>query len=456
MKTRRFHFNFFGFLKNYMPTGLYSRSLLIIITPVVLIQVVVGFVFLERHWNSVTLKLTSALVGELSMLVDMRMSDIGAEENELVRLADESFQISIAFLPGETLPAQLPIPFLRLLDTSLTNEISSHINRPYWVDTVSLDNYVDIRVQLPGEVIRALVLRDKVYATNSHIFIIWMSGTSLLLLTVSIIFLRNQIRPIEKLAEAAERFGIGQNVPDFHPAGASEVRRASTAFMKMRDRIQAHIEQRTTMLAGVSHDLRTPLTRLKLQLAMLQRTAEVEELESDIVEMENMLDDYLSFAKGYQGEKTSTGSLKKLLEEVTTNAKFRKPNVKIYLAVPSNCTISVKQRAVKRCITNLINNACNHATEVHVTALQDDKRVTISISDNGPGIPEKNREDVFRPFYRLDDARNMEMGGTGLGLAIARDIARSHGGDIQLSEGMQGGLRADISLPIGTPERIER
>ena len=448
MRARRFHFNFFGFLKNYLPTGLYPRSLLIIITPVVVVQIVAGFVFLERHWNSVTVKLTSTLVGDLAMLIDMRMSDIGADENELVRLADESFHISIAFLPGETLPEKMPAPFLRLLDTSLTNEITAQINRPHWVDTVTMDNYVDVRVQLPGEIIRALVLRDKVYATNSHIFIVWMSGTSLLLLTVSIIFLRNQIRPIENLAEAAERFGIGQNVPDFQPAGASEVRRASSAFMQMRDRIQAHIEQRTTMLAGVSHDLRTPLTRLKLQLAMLQRTPEVEELESDIVEMENMLDDYLSFAKGYQGEDTSNIALKNLLEEITANAKFRKPDIKIYMAVPENCHIAAKRRAVKRCITNLVNNACNHGTEVHVTALEGDNLVTISISDNGPGIPTENREDVFRPFFRLDDARNMETGGTGLGLAIARDIARSHGGDIQLSESMQGGLRADITLPV--------
>lgn len=444
----RLKLNFFGFLKNYLPTGLYSRSLLIIITPVVVVQIVASFVFLERHWNSVTLKLTSTLIGDLSMLVDMRMSDIGADENELIRLADENFQISIAFLPGETLPEQLPAPFLQLLDTSLTNEITTQINRPHWLDTVSMNNYVDIRIQLPGEIIRALVLRKKTYATNSHIFIIWMSGTSLLLLTVSIIFLRNQIRPIENLAEAAERFGIGQNVPDFKPTGASEVRRASSAFMEMRDRIQAHIEQRTTMLAGVSHDLRTPLTRLKLQLAMLQRTPEVEELESDIVEMENMLDDYLSFAKGYQGENTSEIELKSLLEEITTNAKFRKPNVKIFIAVPRDCTIAVKRRAVKRCITNLLNNACNHGSEVHVTALQDNNRVTISISDNGTGIPEAEREEVFRPFFRLDDARNMEMGGTGLGLTIARDIARGHGGDIELTESLQGGLRANISLPI--------
>ena len=439
--------NLFSFIKNYMPTGLYSRSLLIIITPVVVVQIVAGFVFLERHWNSVTLKLSHALVGDLSMLIDMRMGDAATEENDLIRLADENFEVSIAFLPGETLPQALPTPFFQLLDTSLSNEIKRQIDRPHWIDTVSQDNYVDIRVQLPGEVLRVLVNREKVYATNSHIFIVWMSGTSLLLLTVSIIFLRNQIRPIENLAEAAEKFGVGQQVVDFKPVGASEVRRAASAFMKMRDRIQAHIEQRTTMLAGVSHDLRTPLTRLKLQLAMLPRSDEVQDLENDIIEMENMLDDYLSFAKGYQGERVSPINLKSFLEDIASGAKLRKPNVRIYLAALDNLNIQVKQRAFKRCVTNLVNNACNHANEVTITAQQGKENIIVSVSDNGPGIPEENREDVFRPFYRLDDARNMEMGGTGLGLAIARDIARGHGGDIILGESVDKGLRADIILP---------
>jgi len=440
--------NPFGQLRNYIPTGLYSRSLFIIITPVVLVQIVAGFVFLERHWNTVTRRLSHALVGDLSMLVEMRMSDIGADNEELTRLADESFEISIAFLPGQTLPEPLPTPFFQLLDSSLSQELREQIGRPFWIDTVTLENYVDLRVQLPGEVIRALVLRDRVYATNSHIFIVWMSGASLLLLAVSIIFLRNQIKPIERLAEAAEKFGIGQDVPDFKPRGAEEVRKASIAFMQMRARIKAQIEQRTTMLAGVSHDLRTPLTRLKLQLAMLQRTPEVEDLETDIVEMENMLEDYLSFAKGYQGERAAPVNLKSLLDEVRNDALLRKPNAKIYVATASDYIISVKRRAFKRCLTNLVNNACNHGTEVEIVAHKEKSHITISIADNGPGIPPENLELVFRPFFRLDDARSAEQGGTGLGLAVARDIARGHGGDIKLSKSTQGGLRADIILPI--------
>ena len=290
-------------LKNYMPSGLYSRSLMIIIIPIVLIQIVAGYVFLERHWNTVTKRLSHAVISDLSLLVDLRMGNTQTDDVELIRLADESFEMSIAFLPGETLPEPVPRPFVDLLDDSLSDEIENQIGRPFWLDTVSVGNYVDVRLQLPGEVMRALVLKSKVYATNSHIFIVWMTGTSLFLLAVSIVFLRNQIRPIENLAEAAESFGRGRDIQDFKPSGASEVRQAASAFLNMRDRIKAQIEQRTTMLAGVSHDLRTPLTRLKLQLAMLPRSPEILGLEEDIIEMEDMLEDYLSSPKVFKAKK---------------------------------------------------------------------------------------------------------------------------------------------------------
>ena len=226
-------------LKNYMPSGLYSRSLMIIIIPIVLIQIVAGYVFLERHWNTVTKRLSHAVISDLSLLVDLRMGNTQTDDEELIRLADESFEMSIAFLPGETLPEPVPRPFVDLLDDSLSDEIENQIGRPFWLDTVSVGNYVDVRLQLPGEVMRALVLKSKVYATNSHIFIVWMTGTSLFLLAVSIVFLRNQIRPIENLAEAAESFGRGRDIQDFKPSGASEVRQAASAFLNMRDRIKA-------------------------------------------------------------------------------------------------------------------------------------------------------------------------------------------------------------------------
>ena len=435
-------------LKNYMPSGLYSRSLMIIIIPIVLIQIVAGYIFLERHWNTVTKRLSHAVISDLSLLVDLRMGDTQTDDEELIRLADESFEMSIAFLPGETLPEPVPRPFVDLLDDSLSDEIENQVGRPFWLDTVSVGNYVDVRLQLPGEVMRALVLKSKVYATNSHIFIVWMTGTSLFLLAVSIIFLRNQIRPIENLAEAAESFGRGRDIQDFKPSGASEVRQAASAFLDMRDRIKAQIEQRTTMLAGVSHDLRTPLTRLKLQLAMLPRSPEILGLEEDIIEMEDMLEDYLSFAKGFQGEKSLEINIRNLLEEIRESAKLRKPGTDIFLACPPTLPFKVKRRAFKRCLTNLVNNACNHAKEVHIIVKMEEESLNIIISDNGPGIPEDSMNEVFRPFFRLDQARNAETGGTGLGLSVARDVARGHGGDIYLSKGAQGGLEATVSVPV--------
>ena len=434
-------------LKNYIPSGLYSRSLMIIIIPIVLIQIVAGYVFLERHWNTVTKRLSHAVISDLSLLVDLRMGDTQTDDEELIRLADESFEMSIAFLPGETLPEPVPRPFVDLLDDSLSDEIENLVGRPFWLDTVSVGNYVDVRLQLPGEVMRALVLKSKVYATNSHIFIVWMTGTSLFLLAVSIIFLRNQIRPIENLAEAAESFGRGRDIQDFRPSGASEVRQAASAFLDMRDRIKAQIEQRTTMLAGVSHDLRTPLTRLKLQLAMLPRSPEILGLEEDIIEMEDMLEDYLSFAKGFQGEKSLEINIRNLLEEIRESAKLRKPDTDIFLVCSPTLHFKVKRRTFKRCLTNLVNNACNHAEEVRIIVKMEDESLNIIISDNGPGIPEESMDQVFRPFFRLDQARNAETGGTGLGLSVARDVARGHGGDIYLSKGTQGGLEATVSVP---------
>lgn len=443
-------FSLSALLKTYMPTGLFTRSLLIIVMPVVVTQIVVAFVFMERHWSTVTQRLSRAVVSDIAMLTDLRMREQGGDGELLSQMAGDAFSMSVAFLPGETLPADRETPIVALLHQSLSRELSQQVGRPFWIDTQTYDNYVDIRVLLPGEVMRVLAQRKRVYATNSHIFMIWMIGTSVILLVVSGVFLRNQIRPIQRLAKAAEEFGKGRDMPDFRPSGATEVRSAAASFIEMRDRIQRQIEQRTTMLAGVSHDLRTPLTRLKLHMAMLPQNDDAEELNADISEMEDMLDDYLAFARGYQGETAAEAALAPFLNQIHHDAERRWPNVQVRLVETPDLNVSMKQNALRRCITNLVNNACNHAALVHVTAqlnsAQD--KVEIIVDDNGDGIPADKLEEVFRPFYRLDDARNAQTGGTGLGLAIARDVARGHGGDIVLSKSAMGGLRATISLPV--------
>ena len=443
-------FSLSALLKTYMPTGLFPRSLLIIVMPVVLTQIVVAFVFMERHWSTVTQRLSRAVVSDIAMLTDLRMREQGGDGELLSQMAGDAFSMSVAFLPGETLPQDREQPIVALLHQSLARELSQQVGRPFWIDTETYDNYVDIRVLLPGEVMRILAQRRRVYATNTHIFMIWMVGTSVILLVVSGVFLRNQIRPIQRLAKAAEEFGKGRDMPDFRPSGATEVRSAAASFIEMRDRIQRQIEQRTTMLAGVSHDLRTPLTRLKLHMAMLPQSDDIEELNADISEMEDMLDDYLAFARGYQGERASEAALPPFLQQIHHDAERRWPNVQVRLVEVPDIQVSMKQNALRRCITNLVNNACIHAALVHVSAQLNagHDRVDITVDDNGDGIPADKMEEVFRPFYRLDDARNAQTGGTGLGLAIARDVARGHGGDIVLSKSAMGGLRATISLPV--------
>lgn len=441
----------FAWLKNYMPTGLFPRSLLIIVIPLVFTQIIVAIVFMQRHWTSVTESLSRAAVSDIALLADLRMRQLGGDGELLSQMASDAFDVSVAFLPGETLPENANSGgIFALLPRSLARELETQLGRPFWVDTETYARHVDIRVLLPGEVMRVLAKRDRVYATNSHIFIVWMAATSLILLLVSGAFLRNQIRPIQRLAEAAEEFGKGRDTPDFRPAGASEVRRAAASFIEMRDRIQRQIEQRTTMLAGVSHDLRTPLTRLKLQLALLPQGAEVEALNTDIGEMEDMLDDYLAFARGYQGETAEPVAVDQFMQQIAHDAERRWPDVQIRLTDNCIASVAMKPNALRRCVTNLVNNACAHGRLVHVAAHPDRQAeaLHITVEDNGIGIPGDKLEDVFRPFYRLDDARNAQMGGTGLGLAIARDVARGHGGDIVLSRSGLGGLKANITIPM--------
>lgn len=436
----------FLLMKRILPSGLYWRSLMIIVLPMVMLQAVVTYVFMERHWQMVTEALSKSAVSDIAMLLSDYES--APSEETAARLSAQSSQflsMSIAFLPGETLP-QISPGYEGLLDRSIADEIRMRIAKPYWIDSERYDDYVDIRIAYDGGVMRALPLRSHVYAANSHIFIVWMVAASVVLIIVALLFLRNQIRPIERLAEAAEDFGMGRDVAKFKPQGASEVRRAAAAFMQMRERIRAQIEQRTAMLAGVSHDLRTPLTRFKLQLAMLGHGPEVEDLNADVREMERMLEDYLDFVRGDPREASQITDLGALLHEIQSDALRKGQNVN--LETIGDLELPLRRNAFKRCLTNIVDNAGKYANEVWVTAVRDEGDIDIIVDDNGAGIPDAQLEEVFRPFFRLDEARNLDEGGTGLGLAIARDIARGHGGDIQLARSPMGGLRAVIHVPV--------
>jgi two-component system, OmpR family, osmolarity sensor histidine kinase EnvZ len=437
----------YGFsLRGVMPKGLYARALLIIIVPMVVLQSVVAFVFMERHWNTVTQRLSSAVVQDIAALIEVYTSFPQADQAQIRRLAQEKLGLAVDFLPVGELPPPGPKPFFSLLDQSLSEEISKQVRRPFWIDTVGRSALVEIRIRLDNTVMRVFARRNAAYASNSHIFILWMVGTSVVLLTVAIAFLRNQIRPILRLADAAESFGKGREVPNFRPRGAREVRRAAAAFVEMKIRIERAMEQRTAMLAGVSHDLRTVLTRFKLELELSGDSREIEAMKKDVDEMARMLEAYLAFARGDSGEQSAPTDMGLFLDELRTDAE-RNGHV-ASVAFHGAPIVTVRPAAFKRCLANLVSNAARHARSIAIIGHRDHRWLTVTVDDDGPGIPAHLREEVFKPFLRLDDARNQDEGGTGLGLAIARDIARSHGGDITLTDSPMGGLRAAVRVPV--------
>ncbi|MFO1185139.1 MAG: ATP-binding protein [Bauldia sp.] len=429
-----------------MPKGLYARALIIIITPIVLLQAVVGFIFMERHWNTVTRRLSAAVVRDIAGIVDILATyPQDASYTEIERIARQRLALNISVLPPEPLPPPTPKPFFNLLDRALSEEVTRQIGKPFWIDTVARSNIVELRIQLDGKVLRVFAPRSSAYASNSEIFIFYMVGTSVVLLGIAILFLRNQIRPILRLASAAESFGKGRSVGDFRPRGAREVRRAGEAFVDMKDRIERQIEQRTAMLAGVSHDLRTIITRFRLQLALLGDSPDAIALERDVGDMQRMLEGYLAFARGDSGERADTVDLSMLLDEIAREA--RTAGHAIAVRFSGDPQVRLRPQAFKRCITNLVINAGRHGDHIEVLATHQDGWLTIHVDDDGPGIPPEEHEAVFRPFYRLDEARNIDDSGTGLGLSIALDIARSHGGGITLARAPLGGLRATVSVP---------
>jgi two-component system, OmpR family, osmolarity sensor histidine kinase EnvZ len=432
--------------KSLMPKGLYARAVLIIIAPMVVLQSVVAFVFMERHWNLVTRRLSAAVTQDITALIDLHkvMGDAGT--SALRHIAQERLDLVVDFLPTTELPPIGPKPFFSLLDQSLSEEVRKQIGRPFWIDTVGRSDLVEIRVALDDSVMRVFARRSAAYASNSLIFLLWMVGTSLVLITVAILFLRNQIRPILRLTEAVESFGKGRNVADFRPRGAQEVRRAAFAFLEMKLRVERSIEQRTAMLAGVSHDLRTVLTRFRLGLALIGDGSEIDAMKKDVDEMSRMLEAYLAFARGDASETPAPTDMAAFLQELRADAERHGHMATAeFHGYP---VVTVRPHAFKRCLANLVSNAARFAAAIAIMGHRDHRYLTITVDDDGPGIPPRLREEVFKPFLRLDDARNQDQGGTGLGLAIARDIARSHGGDIMLGDSPMGGLRACVRVPV--------
>lgn len=434
-------------LKRYLPKSLYARVLVIVILPIFLMQSFITYVFFDRHWDLVSANLSANVAGQIAFITRLygEMKD-PASRAEIEKDALEDMDINVRFEPDKTIPFKDKRSFLALYNNTLDRQLGERLDTDYWFNTSSWPAYVEIRVQLDDGYLVFLPRRDRVFATTGPIFLAWLIGTTVLLGWIAIIFLRNQVRSILKLADAAEAFGRGRDAPDYRPSGATEVRRAGLAFIAMRERIKRHIHQRTAMLAGVSHDLRTPLTRLKLALAMQPDTPDIEALRTDVQEMETMVEAYLDFARDIAaGEDPGPIDIGELLREIEEESV--RSGRKISLELEDGLVIGVRRNAMKRALNNLVANSLKYAGNVWLSARRTDGHVEIIVDDDGPGIDPDKYDEAFKPFTRLDEARNLNQSGVGLGLSVVRDIVRSHGGEVCLARAPQGGLRAILRLP---------
>ena len=437
-----------GWFKSWMPTGLLGRSLLILMTPMLLLQIVTVLIFFERHWDTVARQLSRGLAGDVAYVIDYLGQFPDEEHYQWIQhSARGRMQLDIVFEPNEILEQQIIEPPLGLVSEELYVALNERLQRPFYFNLDLDDRNLEIRVQLKEGVLSIVAPRKRLYNSTTYIFFMWIAGSALILYGVAVIFMRNQVRPIRRLAKAADQFGRGVNVDNFKPEGAAEVRLAATSFMSMRDRIGRHLSQRTALLAGVSHDLRTPLTRMKLELAMQQSSPGVDALKQDVIDMERMVDAYLAFARGEEGEKAVPTDIGKLLTDQVGEAL--RDGQQIDLHIEDSLEMELRPQSLRRCVSNIMSNAGRYANNLSVRAGRRGQDYEIVFDDDGPGIPADKREEVFKPFYRLEESRNQATGGVGLGMTIARDSARGHGGDVFLEDAPGGGLRVRLVLPIG-------
>jgi len=437
-------FGFNNILKKILPTGLFYRSLIIVAAPTIILQIIITVVFFDSIWIKANKGLTESLVGEIKTLSDVYTGEDQEQIDYLTEQFKHNFDFVINIKEGQ-LPKVSRERKYSPMDRSLRRELKNVFgNENYWFNTVAYEDIIEIKVRSNDKIIQILFPKDKIAPSSVRVFILWITLPSLLLISIAIIFLKNQTKPILNLSKAAEKFGKGNFVSGIRPSGASEIRKAAYEFDRMAKRIDRHLKQRSEMLSGISHDLRTPLTRLKLQLAMLDQKNISLKMSKDIDEMENMLNSYLHFAKSQVQEESIAINVTKLFKEIMSE----KNNKNLYFDFSKEIIFIGRKNALKRCFNNIIENGLNYATDVYVSMVKSQNRINISIDDNGPGIPINQYKNVFKPFYRLDVSRNLNQSGVGLGMSIAEDIVRSHGGDIQLNKSKHKGLQVKISLPL--------
>lgn len=433
----------FHFMKRFMPRSLFGRTLIILMTPLIIVQVVLSYMFFERHTDAVLDLLAESIVGDVLMVVDMVDKDKNITKIQTAAL--DNFKFTVTLDPHGTISR-----FGTYKDKWLYQYMTEHLNKKLDYSYFLRITTTTIQIEIPHRrgVLSIEMPRKRLYSRTTPYVIVWTTVSALLLFVVASLFMKNQIRPIRRLADAAERFGKGEDVTNFKPEGASEVRKAAIAFLEMRLRINKFIRERTEMLAGVSHDLRTPLARMKLQLAMMPETEDIKHLKGDVDQMQGMLQGFLDFSRGVDGEfreQPVEGPVHEFLDMVMQH--MRHASLQIHVTCPEDINWKIKPELMNRCLVNLLTNADKYAKNIWITAESVDKTVRLTLDDDGPGIPEEERENVFRPFYRLDEARNLDAGGVGLGMSIARDVIRSHGGSIKLGPSPQEGLRIVIVVP---------
>ncbi len=452
--------------KKYLPRTLFGRSLLILIVPIVLIQTITAGMFLDRHWSKVTARLSYAVAGEIVTLANIVQDN---PDSAYIAQMTQNLDLKAHFIPAKA-PTRASARAINhkyygwesLVAASLTKELHALTPRPFTVDLNLREKRVHVKMALTNGVLIVTFPGRRLFSSSTYIFLLWMLGTSALLLMVAVLFMRGQIRPIRRLAVAANKFGRGQDMPTFRPTGAREVRQAAQAFIDMRLRIKHQMEQRTLMLAGISHDLRTPLTRLKLNLEMLSDGADKTAMQGDIADMQRMIDGYLNFVQDTHKnthENAHKSTPKNTMENIDIRAFLggivddaRRQNITIHTGnMAANLGfIHAAPSALRRAIMNVVDNAARYGgNAVWLSAYKDDDHIRICVEDNGAGLDGDELENVLRPFYRVDDSRNLNTGGTGLGLSITQDIAAAHGGKLTLSDSKtHGGLCACINLPL--------
>tara|TARA_B100000965_G_scaffold311109_2_gene270604 strand:- start:879 stop:2195 length:1317 start_codon:yes stop_codon:yes gene_type:complete len=437
---------FFGlnkFLKVILPKGLFYRSLIIVAAPIIILQIIITVVFFDSIWIKANKGMTRSLVGELKTLTDI-YNEYGKEADFLTKIYKENFNFVIN-VKKDQLPKIEAERKFSPMDRSLRRELKSAFgNKNYWFNTTKYKEVVEVRIRSNNQTIQFFFPREKIATSSFRLFLLWITLPSFILIFIAIIFLKNQTRPIVNLAKAAERFGKGHYVNEFRTSGASEIRKASYEFDRMVKRINRHLNQRSEMLSGISHDLRTPLTRLKLQIEMLKQKEISEKMSKDIDEMEKMLNDYLQFAKTQVQENSVAININDFFKEITNSMNNKNVNLKI----DEKIILVARKNALKRCFDNFIQNGLSYGKNVYINIGKTSNRLIVLIEDDGPGIPREEYKNVFKPFYRLDKSRSLNTSGVGLGMSISEDIISSHGGNIQLSQSKHKGLQVKVSLPF--------